>query len=128
MYNYNQRNRLSSPTVLGIDERWERVLCYVLGWLTGLIFLVIEGRNSTVRRHAWQSIVVFGTLSLLGLVIRLFSSVLGAIPLIGPVFHFGFGLIGGLIGFVGFALWILLMVFAFMSPETFIRGPRNNIV
>src|SRR5262249_27651706 len=109
MYNYNQRNRLSSPTVLGIDERWERVLCYVFGWVSGLIFLVIETRNSTVRRHAWQSIVVFGTLSLLGAIVGLLGSVFGAIPLIGLIFHLGFGLIGGLIGLVWVVLWILLM-------------------
>lgn len=128
MYNYNQRNRLSSPTVLGIDERWERVLCYVFGWVSGLIFLIIESRNSTVRRHAWQSIVVFGTLGLLTLVVKVFGGVLGAIPFIGPVFGAGFGLIVGLIGFVSFVLWILLMVLAFISPETFIRSHRNNFV
>ena len=128
MYNYNQRNRLSSPTVLGIDERWERVLCYVFGWVSGLIFLVIETRNSTVRRHAWQSIVVFGTLSLLGAVVGLLGGIFGAIPLIGPIFHLGFGLIAGLIGFVWFALWILLMILAFISPETFIRGPSSRYV
>lgn len=129
MYNYNQRNRLSSPTVLGIDERWERVLCYAFVWVSGLVFLVIESKNSTVRRHAWQSIVVFGSLSLLGAVVHLFGSALSAaIPVIGPLFGLGFGLIGGLIGLVTFALWILLMVLAFISPETFIRGPRNTFV
>lgn len=128
MYNYNQRNRLSSPTVLGIDERWERVLCYVFGWVSGLIFLLIESRNSTVRRHAWQSIVVFGTLSIVSAIVGLLGGVLGAIPLIGPLFHFGFGLIGGLIGFLWVALWILLMILAFISPETFVPRPRNNFV
>ncbi|HEX8032551.1 MAG TPA: hypothetical protein VF510_01825 [Ktedonobacterales bacterium] len=128
MYNYNQRNRLSSPTVLGIDERWERVLCYVFGWVSGLIFLVIESRNSTVRRHAWQSLVVFGTLNLLGVIIGLFGGLLSHIWLIGPLFGLGFGLISGLIGLVSFVLWILLMVLAFMSPETFVRGPRSTYV
>lgn len=128
MYNYNQRNRLSSPTVLGIDERWERVLCYVFGWVSGLIFLLIESRNSTVRRHAWQSIVVFGTLNLLGAIIGLFGGLLSHIWIIGPVLGLGFGLVGGLIGFVAFALWILLMVLAFISPETFVPRPRNNFV
>lgn len=128
MYNYNQRNRLSSPTVLGIDERWERVLCYALGWVTGLIFLIVESRNSTVRRHAWQSIVVFGTLSLVSAVVGLVGGGLSIIPLIGPLFHVLFGLIGGLLGFIWVALWILFMVLAFVSPETFIRGPRSNYV
>lgn len=128
MYNYNQRNRLSSPTVLGIDERWERVLCYVFGWVSGLFFLIVESKNSTVRRHAWQSIVVFGTLSIVTAIVSLLGVVFGGIPLIGPIFHFGFGLVNGLLGFIWFALWILFMVLAFVSSETFIRGPRNNFV
>lgn len=128
MYNYNQRNRLSSPTVLGIDERWERVLCYAFIWVSGLIFLVIETKNSNVRRHAWQSLIVFGTLSLVGAIVSLFGAGLSHLLLIGPLFGIVFGLIGGLIGFVTFALWILLMVLAFISPETFVRGPRNNFV
>jgi uncharacterized membrane protein len=40
------------------------LLCYTLGWLTGLIFLIIDKRPF-VRFHAAQSIVVFGGLSLL---------------------------------------------------------------
>jgi uncharacterized membrane protein len=120
--------RLSSPTVLGIDERIERVLCYALGWITGLIFLVIEQKNQNVRRHAWQSVVVFGTLSLLAAIISLFGGALGHIILIGLLFRIVFGLIGAVIGFVTFALWILLMIAAFLSADTFISGPRRRYV
>jgi uncharacterized membrane protein len=124
---YNPRSRLSSPTVLGIDERWERVLCYLGVWVTGLIFLLIENKNSTVRRHAMQSVVVFGTLSLLTAVLGLFGGALVglSIPLISGILGLGFGLLKGLIGLVTFGLWILLMVLAYRSPETFI-GSRFN--
>lgn len=120
--------RLSSPTVLGIDERIERVLCYVLGWISGLIFLVIEQKNQTVRRHAWQSVIVFGTLSVIALVIGLFGGVLGAIPLIGVLFHIIFGLVGGILRLVTVLAWIGLMIAAFLSADTFIRGPRRRYV
>ena len=123
---YNPRNQLSSPTTLGIDERWERVLCYALGWVTGLIFLLIEQRNATVRQHAKQSILVFGGLSILGWLASVFGSLLGNVWVIGPLFGAGFGLIGALIGIVGFALWILLMIFAYMSPATFIGSGRTR--
>ncbi|SRR5579875_2086326 len=120
MYNqYNQYNRpgqYQGPTTLGISERWERVLCYAGVWVTGLIFLLIEQRNQTVRRHAAQSVVVFGALSLLGII----AGWLSGIWVIG----FIFGLIASLIGAVSFALWILLMVLAYFSPNTFISGPR----
>jgi len=126
MYNYNPRGHLSSPTVLGIDERFERVLCYVLGWVSGLIFLVIEQRNRSVRRHALQSVIVFGVLSLILAVIGLFGSVLGGIWVIGFFFSLGFGLIKALIWIVGALLWVGLMIAAYFSPATFItdRGSR----
>jgi uncharacterized membrane protein len=111
MYN---RGQYTSPTVLGIDEKWERVLCYLGVWVTGLIFLVIEQRNQTVRRHAMQSLVVFGTLSIGIAVLGLLSNVW----IIGLLFLAA----KWLVGLVFFALWIILMIAAYSSPATFIGG------
>ena len=116
---YNYRSRMTEPTTLGIDERIERVLCYALGWITGLIFLVIEQRNSTVRRHAWQSLVVFGTLGLLGLVLNILSHII----LIGLLFAF----LGWIVWVVTIILWIALMVFAWVSPATFVGSSRRYV-
>lgn len=115
-----QRDPYSGPTTLGIDEKWERVLCYVGWWVTGLIFLLIEQRNTTVRRHAMQSLVVFGGISILTAILSLLSH----IWVIGLLFGAG----AALLGFVGFVLWILLMVAAYMSPTTFIGGRLNRYV
>src|SRR5271155_1838188 len=52
----------------GLQENVAGMLCYILGWLTGIIFLLIDKRPF-VRFHAAQSIVVFGFLSLLRIVI-----------------------------------------------------------
>lgn len=128
MYNYNSRSRLSAPTALGLDERVERVLCYVLVWVTGLIFLVIERRNPTVRRHAMQSLVVFGTLTLILFVLSLFGGVLGAIPLIGIIFSAGFGLLHALVWIVAAVAWVFLMVAAWFSPATFIGDRYTRYV
>lgn len=119
MYNrYNPRGQFSSPTVLGIPERWERVLCYALGWITGLIFLFVEHRNQTVRRHAMQSVVVFGGLSVVGFLLGILSNVW----VIGPIF----AILGGLLGTVTFVLWIVLMVFAFVSSATFVNAGTSR--
>ena len=40
-------------------------LCYVGFWVTGIIFLVIEKKDKTVRFHAMQSLVVFGILNII---------------------------------------------------------------
>ena len=123
MYNYN-RSDYSAPTTLGIPERWERVLTYLFGWVTGIIFLLVEQRNQTVRRHAAQSTLIFGALSILGFVVGVLGGALGHIPLIGWIFGAGFGLVGGLIGVVWFVAWIGLMILAYFSAKTLLTGPR----
>jgi uncharacterized membrane protein len=65
-----------NKTVLGIGENIEGLLCYVLGWITGIIFLLIEKENKFVRFHAMQSIVVFLALFVISLICSL-------IPILG---------------------------------------------
>ncbi len=119
MYNRNYpSSNYSSPTSLGIAERWERVLAYAAIWISGLILLFVEQRNSTVRRHAMQSVIIFGTLGIVGLVAGLLSHIL--------VLGFFFGLIASLAGIATFVLWIALMVLAYFSPNTIFVGPRHS--
>jgi uncharacterized membrane protein len=77
------------------------LLCYLGVWITGIVFLIIEQKNSFVRFHALQSIIVFGTLSLA-------TAILTPIPFAG-------GFFGGVIGVLFFILWIVLMVKAYQG-------------
>jgi uncharacterized membrane protein len=110
-------NQYEAPTTLGIPERWERVLCYALGWLSGLVLLIVEQRNPNVRRHALQSVLVFGTLSLAIAILGFFSTALGGIILIGWFFSVGFGALRVVLFLIGFALWVLLMLMAWAQPR-----------
>jgi uncharacterized membrane protein len=90
----------------GLAENVAGLLCYVLGWLTGIIFILIDKRPF-VRFHAAQSIVVFGALT----VIRIG---LGIVMGIGGFVGFGlWALVSMVLGLVGLVLWILLMVKAY---------------
>jgi uncharacterized membrane protein len=90
----------------GLAENVAGLLCYVLGWLTGIIFLLIDKRPF-VKFHAAQSIVVFGALTILRIG---FGIVMG----IGGFVGFGiWALISMLLGLLGLILWILLMVKAY---------------
>jgi uncharacterized membrane protein len=93
----------------GLQENVAGGLCYILGWLTGIIFLLID-RRPFVRFHAAQSIVVFGTLSVLRLIMA-FGFFGGG--------HFGFfsfwALISMLLSLVTLVAWIVLMVVAFQG-------------
>jgi uncharacterized membrane protein len=90
----------------GLQENVAGLLCYVLGWLTGIIFLLIDKRP-WVRFHAAQSIVVFGGLTLIRILLGIMHGVTG---FIGWGF---FGLLFLLIGLTAFVLWIVLMIKAF---------------
>jgi len=90
----------------GLQENVAGLLCYVLGWVTGIIFLLIDKRP-WVRFHAAQSIVVFGGLTLILILLGMMHGVTG---FIGWGF---FGLLVLVIRLVGFVLWIVLMIKAF---------------
>jgi uncharacterized membrane protein len=122
MYNYNETR--SAQTTLGISEKWERVLAYSFGWVSGLILLLIEHRNQTVRRHAAQSVVIFGALSLIGLVLAVLTGAIGWIPLVGWALGGFFGIVLGAVKTIGFVLWIALMIAAYFSAKTVLSGPR----
>lgn len=76
---------------LGMDANLAGALSYVLGAITGLIFVLLEKQSRFVRFHALQAIV-FGVAWF----------VLSFIPLLGL-----------LVTLVGVILWILLMVKAY---------------
>ena len=90
-------------TSTGLEANVAGLLCYVLGWISGLVFILIEKENKFVRFHAMQSIIVFGVLSVA-------SIVLGWIPLLNVV-------IVPLISVLGLVLWIILMIKAYQGEK-----------
>lgn len=99
----------------GVAENVAGLLCYVVGWVTGLIFLLIDKRPF-VRFHAAQSIVVFGGIAVLYIV-------LGPLFGVGLLGGGGFGLFGlfhlllTAIWLGSVVLWILLMVKAYQGER-----------
>ncbi len=55
----------------GLSENVAGFLCYLFGWVTGLIFFLIDKRPF-VRFHAAQSMVVFGGLHIINIVLAMF--------------------------------------------------------
>lgn len=88
-----------NKTSTGIQQNLAGLLCYVLGWVTGIVFLILEKENRFVRFHAVQSIVVFGAYTIVAIV-------LGWIPIIGWI-------ITPILGVIAFILWIFLMYKAY---------------
>ncbi len=95
--NNQQVNRTGS----GIQENLAGLLCYVLGWVTGIVFLVIEKENRFVRFHAAQSIVVFGTFTVVMIV-------LSFIPFVGWILNW-------LLSIAALITWVVLIYKAYQG-------------
>jgi uncharacterized membrane protein len=94
---------VESKTNVGLEPNVASLLCYLFGWITGIVFFILEKENKLVRFHALQSIIVFGALTIAG-------NLLGRIPIIG-------GFFGAVIGIVAFVLWIVLMIKAYKGEK-----------
>ncbi len=86
-------------TGTGLQENVAGLLCYILGWITGIIFLILEKDNKFVRFHAWQSVIVFGVLTIL-------SVALGFVPVLGWI-----------IWAISFIAWVVLMFKAYKGEK-----------
>jgi uncharacterized membrane protein len=53
----------------GLDENVASFLCYLLGFITGIVFLVVEKKSSLVKFHAKQSTITFLGLFVIKIVI-----------------------------------------------------------
>jgi uncharacterized membrane protein len=50
---------ISERSTTGLDANVAGALCYALGFLTGIVFLVVEKDSQFVRFHAMQSLIFF---------------------------------------------------------------------
>ncbi len=87
----------------GMQANLAALLSYLLGFITGIIFYVIEKDNKFVRFHAMQSIITFGALFVL-------NTILAFIPVIGWVLM-------PIVGIITLILWIILMVKAYQGEN-----------
>jgi uncharacterized membrane protein len=95
--------KAKGKTSTGIEPNVAGLLCYVLGWVSGLVFFILEKDNKFVRFHAMQSIVTFGALTVVNFILMF-------IPIIGWI-------ISWLIGVLAFILWIVLMIKAYQGQK-----------
>lgn len=95
-----ENNSPPQPTSTSSEKgNLNALLCYAVGWITGLIFLLIEKEDQFIRFHAAQSLVLFG-----GLMLFTF------IPLLGQ-------LLGLILWPLSMILWIVLMIKAYQGEK-----------
>ncbi len=102
-----------SKSEMGLDENIAGLLCYLLTWITGIVFLLVEEKNDFVRFHAMQSIVVFLPLTILSWILTAFRA---------PYYGYGMGFsilgaIGSLVTILIIILWLVLMIKAYQGER-----------
>ncbi len=99
----------SSEPSIGLAPNIAGLLCYVGGWISGIVFLVIEKKRKFVKFHAWQSIMTFGILSVAQIIVSRILAAIGA-----ATFLFGLiavaTILGTIIWVLTIVLWIILMI------------------
>lgn len=86
-------------STFGLDKNVAAAATYLLLWVSGLVFLLVEKDDKEIKFHAWQSIILFGGLS-----------ILMAIPVIGWV-------LSPIIGLVMLIAWIFLLVKTYQGEK-----------
>ncbi len=88
-------------TSMGMQPNLAAALSYLLGFVTGIIFYILEKENKFVRFHAMQSIVISGFLTVAAIVF-------GFMPFIG-------GLLVFLLWIASLVLWVVMMLKAYQG-------------
>lgn len=93
----------------GLPENVANFIAYLFGWISGLLILLIEKENDNIRFHGAQSVTVFGSLTVLNLLLPF-------IPAVGP-------LLLAIVTPVSMLAWVVLMLMSLFS-----NAPRIPIV
>lgn len=81
------------------NEKMMGAVAYLGWWVTGLVLIFTEKKNSFIRFHAMQSVVLFGGITLLFVIF-------GIVPIIGWIIGI---IISPIIWMAAFVLWLVLM-------------------
>jgi len=91
-------------TSTGLDANLAAALSYLVGFVTGIIFLLVEKENKFVRFHALQSTLLFAGIVAIDILLQLVP-ILGALVVVVIVIP------------VSAILWLLLMYKAYQGEE-----------
>jgi uncharacterized membrane protein len=94
----------NEKTSTGFDANVAAALSYLVGFVTGIIFLVVEKENRFVRFHALQSTLVFAGIVGIDILLQIVP-ILGALVVIFVVIP------------LSAALWLFLMYKAYQGEE-----------
>jgi uncharacterized membrane protein len=106
---YNTASPLG-PTTVNMEPHIAAGLSYILGWITGLVFFLIEKQNRFVRFNAMQSIILSVAATVLSIALNIIGGFL-VFTSIGCLFT----PLLSLVGLAFFVLWLICLINAFQG-------------
>lgn len=85
-----------TPTAAGTNKKTYSILAYILGWITGIIFLFVGKDDPDVKWNAANSVVIFGGLTVINIILGFIPGIRYVLP---PI-----------IGLIGFIYWLIFLV------------------
>lgn len=101
----------------GLSPNAASGLSYILGFITGIVFMVIEPRDSRVRFHAMQSILLSVGYIVIEIVLSILFAILDAIPGVKLIFIPLSLIVFPLLGLAFFIIWLVTMLKAFTGSD-----------
>jgi len=97
-----------TPSAAGTNKKTYSILAYLVGWITGLIFLFVGKDDPDVKWNAANSIVVFGGLQIIIIV-------LGFIPVVN--------ILTVILGLAAFVYWVIFLIQGLQGTGQRIQAP-----
>jgi uncharacterized membrane protein len=88
----------------GIDKKTGSWLSYLLWWITGIIMLFVGKNDPDVKFHAAQSVVFFGSITAINIVLGIINSFIGYVWIISD-----------LVWLFGVVIWVIALIKAFQG-------------
>jgi uncharacterized membrane protein len=108
----------------GMTANVAGLLCYVALWVTGIVFVVLEKKSTFVKFHAWQSIMVFGVLIVIQIILSIIGAIAWTVSPFGGLWTFA-NVLGIIVWVIIVGLWIVLMLLAYQGKMWKVPGAGN---
>ena len=94
----------SGKSSTGLDENIASLIAYLAGWVSGLIFFLIEKSSRLVRFHAMQAILLDAVIIVLAIVVAVVIAIL--VIILGQIS----GALASIASLLSGLLWLVLVV------------------
>lgn len=106
-------NDVSRSSSTGLKPNVAAAIAYLFGWISGLIFILLERENRYVRFHAMQSIIYSMVATVLFACLSIIQRIFELLPLIGRIMSILVALLTGLAALAFLCVLIVLIVKAY---------------